>query len=150
MRCPLAIAITIACSSSCIATQVAHRSLEDAIDKSRLAVVVEIVEVKYEESPMWRVLALKATPIRTIFGEPVSGTAMTCKYSEGRPHLRGTTTVSPLVWGSGIEFSTKPKDRVILLIATGALGTSECEALRIEGLQSEALITNRKSRTSPP
>jgi len=130
--------------------QIVHRSLEDAINKSKLAVVVEIVDAKYEESPMWRVLALKATPMRTVFGKLVSGSAMTCKYSEGRPHLRGTTRVSPMVWGSGIEFSTKPRDRVILLIATGGPGTSECEVLRIEGLQSETLITNQKSRAAPP
>jgi len=125
------------------------QSLEDAIGRSRLAVVVEIVAGKYETSPKWRVLRLKAVPVRTLFGKPVTDSMLTCRYSEGRAHLRGETRISPLVTGSGIEFSIKPKDRVILLIADEVPGDSGCEVVRIEGLETEDAI-KKHGRKSPP
>lgn len=118
-------------------------SLEDAIGRSRLAVVVEIAAIKYEVSPMWRVQALQAAPLKTLFGKPVTTPLLTCRYSEGRAHLRGETRVSPLVTGSGMEFSIKPKDRVILLIADEEPGSSGCEVVRIESMTNEGAITNR-------
>jgi len=119
------------------------RSLEDAIGSSRLAVVVEITAGKYETSPMWRVLTLQAAPLRTLFGKPVTTPLLTCTYSEGRAHLRGETRISPLVTGSGIEFSIEPKDRVILLIADEEPGNSGCEVVRIESMENEGAITKR-------
>lgn len=118
-------------------------SLEDAIGKSRLSVVVEIVTREYETSPMWRVLRLKAIPVRTLFGRPVTAQVLTCTYSEGRAHLRGETRILPLVTGSGIEFSIKPNDRVILLIADDVPGKSGCEVVRIEAMESEDAIKKR-------
>ena len=120
--------------------------LEDAIAKSRLAIVARIEAAHLEESPLWRVLSLQVQPIRTLFGTTVTSAAMNCKYSEGRPHLRGAASVTPRLTGSGMEFSVKPADRVILLIAAQAPGASECEIVRIESLESELLIKQRRSR----
>jgi hypothetical protein len=141
MRCLFVIAAL--CSTSCVAMKTNDRGLEDAIGRARLAVVVEIAAMKYEENPMWRVLALQAAPLKTLFGKPVTAPVLNCRYSEGRAHLRGETRISPLVTGSGMEFSIKPKDRIILLIADEDPGNSGCEVLRIESLENVGAITQR-------
>jgi hypothetical protein len=84
--------------------------------------------------------------VKTLFGENPKTSQLDCQYWQGMPHWRGQVAVSPLVSGSGIEFQVVPGDRVVLLLEDVPTQASACRILRIEPLQSEALVKSSKGK----
>lgn len=133
--------------SYCYAMQIVHESLENVLLRTRAAVVADVLAASQRiDGPYWRELTLHARIVKTLFGEGQEQQSLSCQYSEGRPHKRGETSVSPLVSGSGAEFSLKKGDRVILLLANTGDDVKECRVLRVEALQNEEVINRHRRR----
>jgi hypothetical protein len=78
--------------------------------------------------------------VRTLFGKSVGERELDCRYAQGKPHHRGELAVSPLISGSGMEFATKPGDRVILLLGAADAPGDACMVLRMEGREQRERI----------
>lgn len=123
------------------ATQIVHESLESVLQKSRAAVVVEVLSVsKPRVDGYWQNVDFQARSIRTLFGDQQLAQKLTCRYAQGLPHRRGDMAVSPLVTGSGLEFGLKKGDRVIVLIGAREGASELVDVLRVEPLSSEPAI----------
>jgi hypothetical protein len=92
--------------------------------RTRTAIVAEIsCAPEPRDDGIWATLTFRALPVGTLFGMGVGSRELDCRYAQDKPHHRGELAVSPLICGSGMEFATKPGDRVILLLgAAGAQG----------------------------
>jgi hypothetical protein len=127
--------------------QVHFESLDSVLTRAQVAVIADILSIEDDRNdPIWRVLILQASVVTTIFGEAIRAPTLHCQYEQGLPHRRGEMAVSPLASGSGIEFNVIPGDRVVLLIARAPTESGNCEVLRIEPLENEALLKRRKGQ----
>lgn len=149
MRQPVAYAIALALfwSSNSQCMQVHFEPLDAVLARVPIALVADISTVTHASTgPYAKELTLRATLVKTLFGEPPKTSQLDCLYREGVPHWRGKVAVSPLVTGSGIEFQVAPGERVVLLLADVPNDLSTCRVLRIEPLQHAALVKSSKEK----
>jgi hypothetical protein len=91
---------------------------------------------------------LQASVVATVFGKNIMTPTLHCRYMQGLPHQRGNLNVSPLVSGSGMEFSVATGDRIILMIERAPADPNDCHVLRIELLKNEPLIKSLVGRVT--
>jgi hypothetical protein len=127
--------------------QVHFEPLDAVLTRAQVALVADISTVAHAPAgPYTRELTLRATLVKTVFGESPKTSQLDCLYREGVPHWRGQVAVSPLVTGSGIEFTVAPGERVVLLLADVPTESNACRVLRIEPPQNETLVKSGKEK----
>jgi hypothetical protein len=127
--------------SRAVASTIVHETLETVLKTTTVALVADVQKVgPVEKQGIWRELELSVKPVRILFGKlDDKAKAFSCRYSEGAPHTRGGTMVSPLVSGSGYEFQLKKGNRVIVLLSQQS-ADKPGKLLRIEPLSNLKLI----------
>lgn len=119
-----------------------YEYLEAVLSRTEVAVVVKIENVGIPKvEGYYRDIEVTARPLKVLFGK-IDDRVRTYTYSEGLPHVRGTAKVSPLVSGSGQEFSLKKGAEVILMLS------ADMSLLRVESLENLQKI-HRDKRTQP-
>ena len=117
--------------------------------RTRTALVADIASVEETEGPrFYRLINFVTTPVETLFGNPHAARPIACRYLEGLVHRRGDVVVAPLVSGSGMEFTIKTGDHVILLIGGDANERGEFNVLRVEPLDHRERIKQVGARRS--
>lgn len=128
-------------SSGVFAMHIVYEPLDAVVKKSRCALLVEIQSVGSAQGDSFnKTIEIRAKPLKSIFGKMPSNEELSFIYSEGRPHVRGNTEVSPLVSGSGLEFNIKRMAKVIVLIDGNNNISKSLKVLRIEPEESAAKI----------
>ena len=123
------------------ATQIHHQSLDEVLSEVDAALMVEVDSVSERVKEGFGThVDFDARLLKTVFGSIQSGESLLLTYSQGMPHFRGNTGVSPLVSGSGLEFNLKKGDRVIVLLKTNDTREGRLSVLRVEPItQLEAI-----------
>jgi len=141
----LGLLIFVAGLSAVNATQIFHESIEAVLQKTQIAMAVEVTSVSPpRKEGYWKTVDFRAVSTRVLFGDRKKGEKLRCRYSQGMPHLRGSMGVSPLVTGSGMEFNLKKGDHLILLIADGENELKTLHVLRVEPLAMAQWIKKHK------
>lgn len=98
-----------------------HREPLESV--ARRAATILFAEIQHVSEPKaeryFQIVDLTFLPLETLSGQTPSESTevLSCRYSQGLPHERHGTTVSPLVTGSGLELQLKAGDRAALLLA---------------------------------
>ncbi len=129
--------------------QIKYEPLESVVQKSRAALVVDIISVSpFQEDGYWQSIEFHATSTSKLFGDEPLGQELDCRYWQGIPHRRGDRAVFPLVTGSGLEFGLKKGDRMIVLLREPEGEDELIEVLRVEPISRARIIQEQKnSRT---
>jgi hypothetical protein len=118
-----------------------RQTLEAVLPAAPSVIVAQVESSSLARETLWARVDIVAAPLETLRGPARNlETTLTCRYEEGLPHQRGHVTVSPMVSGSGIEFTLKPGDKVILLIAGTDPNETPCRLLRVESLAARSAI----------
>jgi hypothetical protein len=127
------------------AVQITHQSLDEVLLESEIALMVEIGSVSEPVKESFFVhVDFDARPLKTIFGSLKSCESLLLTYSQGMPHYREDTAISPLVSGSGLEFNLKKSDRVIVLLKAKNSCVERLPVLRVEPLTQLKVIQQKK------
>ena len=109
--------LALAWPVSSLAGRPVHESLDSVLARTDRAVVVRVLSVRKAADRFTREIDVEATPQEMLIGQLPDDATLFCRYAEGAVHRRGDATVSPLVSGSGEEFSVRRGEQVILLLA---------------------------------
>jgi hypothetical protein len=138
-------AVVLLGSQEAAATQIVHEPLESVLRKTEAAMVVEVLAVSPAQAEgIWQSVEFRARPGRLLFGARSACAAPVYRYVQGLPHQRGTTMVSPLVTGSGLELALAPGRRVIVLLGAADPGAAHCQVLRVEPPDQARRIQKQK------
>ena len=104
---PYILLAVLACPDA-LSMQLHSRPLTDVLAQTHVVVVADIqTRSEHRANSMWRSLSITAEVVRVVVGGKPKSSLMQCTYEEGAPHMRGSSAVSPLISGSGIEFDVQ-------------------------------------------
>ena len=120
-------------------------SLDKVVKRSNAAFTASILSVEGRETEHATVRSFKVRPIKSVFGPFPSQKVVACSYQKKKPDpwggvVRGRdgkiigrrAPVNIYITGSGLEFSVKPGDEVILLLGSEVVPGKEAKVLRLE------------------